>query len=540
MGPQRRRRTKKIKTAASFDIEQELQQQRLKKQMTGRASADAANDSQPGASKTNPLRLGNFVYDPVRQAYFPKKYVQQNSSDPLQSVPCQAARRRKFPPGSVYMNWPERPAVLSHVAQLCQRPWDRRNVVSQWAGRICQERTNIQYIPLCHKHQLCHNYIDDYCVRADMVSGLYAVSPWNRHFEIMPTTELPRNLKCAHAMSVDNRREYLSSQHLKLLNIRGGAKTYGHLLFDRGQVEFRLWDGNRGLMARLHNADEMHDFALLPHLQTVVLGGKKGRQTWFNYQSQWLDPNPPKTGCVSDILCVETDCLSSSRPQLVFHGHRNGSITMHDTRTDQNSAQELNFPSPTVRKNDGFGSVVRIQLLFDQRPDQLLARGSLGSCCRLFDVRCLGGQSTHRYNGRSAMIHEMVLPAGVATAARNTANTACSAKGMATDPCRAIAIVPFIEKSLNACFGMWSLDSGDFIGPIQQSRGSIYGDQAVELCPTITRAWQCKVPAVESDASEPPRAEAIPGSYGLWFGRGEHTSGHIVFRHGSPSIELCR
>jgi hypothetical protein len=332
-------------------------------------------------------------------------------------------------------------------------------------------------------------------------------------------------------------REYLS-QHFKLLNTRGRSRTYGHLLLNRGQVEFRLWDGDQGLMAHLRDADEMNDFALLPHLQTVILGGEKGRQTWFNYQSLRLDPYPRKTGCVSDILCVETDCLSSSRPQLVFHGHRNGSITMHDCRTDQNSAHELNVPSPTGRKNDDFGSVVRIQLLFDQRPDQLLARGSLQSCCRLFDVRCLSEQST-RCNGRSALIHEMLLPAEVA-AARNTANTACSAKGMATDPCRAIAIVPFIDAFHNACFGMWSLDSGDFIGPIKQSRGSIFGDQAVELCPTITRAWQCKVQDVESDSCEPPRAEVIPGSYGLWFGRGGHESGHIVFRHGSPSIEVCR
>jgi hypothetical protein len=171
----------------------------------------------------------------------------------------------------------------------------------------------------------------------------------------------------------------------------------------------------------------MNDFALIPHMETIVLGGANGSRLWYNYRSQQHAHVAPAV-CDSDILCAETDCLSSSRPDLVFHGHQDGSITMHDSRMDKTDTRTLAFPAAPGTGVDKFGSVARIQLLFDQRLDQLIARGS-NTTFRLFDARNLGESSAQR-RGRSAMIHEMVLPAEVATAP----NTGSSVKGMAADP----------------------------------------------------------------------------------------------------------
>jgi hypothetical protein len=542
MGPQRHRRTKKVKAVVSADIEQELQQQRLKKQMTSRASVDAANDSQPATLKTNPPRLGNFVYDPVRKAYFPKEYAQQNSPALQQGARRQGARRTNFPPSSAHKNRPEsrqRPAVLSHVAQLCQRSFDRKTVVSQWAGLLYLARTKIYHVPCYHAHQMLPYSTSGHSTGCRRVAGTIN-APWMRHFEIMPTKTsdghdtLPRNLNCAH--NIENLDCTYLAQHFKVLDVRGNTRIYGHLLSYRGRGQFYLWEWDRGCIGRL-SCSEMNDFALLPHLQTVVLGGNKGSQLWYNYQSEQLSlVDAKETGCLSDVLCVESDCISSSRPHLVFHGYRNGSITMHDSRSDDRSVQVIASPLRRDRNDNNFGGVARIQLLFDQRPDQLLARGSLQTCCRLFDVRCVGEPSTWRH-GRSSLIHEMEIPSHISTAP-NTIGT--SAKGMASDPCRAIAIVPFKDETLHACFGMWSLDSGEFIGykkAVKRSPYNIREDQSVELCPTITRAWHLKEKPLDFPRGIVPSAEVIPGSYGLWYVWGDE-DGHIVFHHGSRAMEV--
>jgi hypothetical protein len=269
--------------------------------------------------------------------------------------------------------------------------------------------------------------------------------------------------------------------------------------------------------------------ALLPHMETIVLGGTNGSRLWYNYRSGQHTFVAP-AGCDSDMLCVETDCLSSSRPGLVFHGHRDGSITMHDSRTDKTDTHTVAFPAAPGMEEDKFGSVARIQLLFDQRPDQLIARGSNTTCCRLFDARNLGESSAQR-RGRSAMIHEMVLPAEVATAP----NTGSSVKGMAADPHRAIAIAPFKNETQRACFGMWSLDSGEFIGHKTATMTCRFDidDQMVELCPTVTRAWHFKDEGRHTCHRRGPEGvELVPGSYGLWFDWGHHGVGHIVFHQG--------
>jgi hypothetical protein len=239
-------------------------------------------------------------------------------------------------------------------------------------------------------------------------------------------------------------------QHVKVVNTHGDARNFGYLNSSQGTGTFQLWNGDRGYIARVA-CQHMNDFALLSHMDTIVLGGTNGSRLWYNYHTRKISRS--KSHPNSDMLCVETDRLSWSRPDLVFHGHRNGAITMNDSRTSKRNTPTLAFPAGTGMEVDNFGSVARIQLLFDQRPDQLLARGSNTTCCRLFDVRSLGEPST-QHRGRSAMIREM------ATAP----NTTSSAKGMAADPHRAIAIVPFKNETQRACFGMWSLDSGEFIG----------------------------------------------------------------------------
>jgi hypothetical protein len=153
---------------------------------------------------------------------------------------------------------------------------------------------------------------------------------------------------------------------------------------------FQLWDerfctpsshGNHGLMRN----DRVASLVQLPYSND------------FSFQI------PPQLG---QSLSRRTACRDGLpvvvRPDLVFHGHRNGSITMHDSCTNNRNTHTVVFPVAPSREVDKFGSVARIQLRFDQQPDQLLARGSNTTCCHLLDVRSLGEPST-QHRGRSSL-----------------------------------------------------------------------------------------------------------------------------------------
>ena len=115
-------------------------------------------------------------------------------------------------------------------------------------------------------------------------------------------------------------------------------------------------------------------------------------------------------------------------------------------------------------------------------------------------------------------------------------------KGLATDPCQTVALLPFVDRATEARLGVWSLDSGEFVGSkavvnrtserlLDNSNTSSAsasnndgGDCCLELCPKITRAWT-RSPEDERGGGAPTM---VPGSFGLWLNWGSRGIHHIV------------
>jgi hypothetical protein len=239
-------------------------------------------------------------------------------------------------------------------------------------------------------------------------------------------------------------------------------------------------------------------------------------------------------GTQSDILCMESyeHQLPNSRPNLVYMGYRNGLVQCYDIRTDDDiqrigqltenqsaATQSHHHHSKKKKKKEKnvVDSVLRIQPLFQERPDQLLVRGR--TCWSLYDLRCLsstdGSSSSsghHNHRRNAAIVQSNSLSPDL---------NCIPCKGMATDPRQSVIIVPYQKRNHNGdnatSYGVnvWSLDSGKYVGqaPISTTNhsdptmpslppGTLHPSD-VELSSMITPAWR------RSISSLPPREDNI-------------------------------
>lgn len=296
-------------------------------------------------------------------------------------------------------------------------------------------------------------------------------------------------------------------------------------------------------MYPIHFQKELNDFDILYKHDCIVFAGNTSK--WFSYNftldRMMSSYNPSSDNDIttkSNVLCIATDD-SLVMPDIVFAGHRDGGITIHDYRTKKVTGAMLSCNS---RKSEHeFGSVVAMQLLFDQRPEQLLVRGSNGTYCRLFDIRCLGSlpsASPFTKNTR-ACAFEFCLPSTVLQE-----HTLSMTKGFATNPLRSTVMIPYFDSSnQNPSFGLWSLDSGEFIGnkPVKcwnskqtdimepLSATTIKPLECLELCSKLTRAYAWSAPSGEKpDEDTEKRVRTIPGCFGLWLDWGLNGVHHVV------------
>ena len=194
----------------------------------------------------------------------------------------------------------------------------------------------------------------------------------------------------------------------------------------------------------------------------------------------------------SDALCIEY--LADS----FLIGHRNGSISLADTRLDQVS---------THGKVDEAGSVTAIAVV-DGGPT-FLTKHSFGSCC-LWDVRYMGTDSS------VAPVRRLQVPSH---ALHPTKSSYCN--GIALDPTQNIAISPFVNIQGRPCLALWSLSSGSYVGSRELTCENleVQQDSSVmpycELSSTITSAWKPISDQGDGDAMEPEK-----GAWGLWFKSG--------------------
>lgn len=196
----------------------------------------------------------------------------------------------------------------------------------------------------------------------------------------------------------------------------------------------------------------------------------------------------------SDALCVEYLAENT-----ILYGHRNGSISLLDTRT--RTIQSV------ACADEQTGSTTSVLPLTNG--NMFLAKKAFGSC-GLFDIRKM---SPDRKD--SSMVWNMRVP-------KNTVNamlsTCCS--GIATDPTQTIAIAPFADGQRRSHFALWSLTNGELVGTklcnSTANRNTGIGLPHCELRSTITPTWQLK-----SDHDGASTVRRRPNAWGLWFKSGQ-------------------
>jgi hypothetical protein len=191
----------------------------------------------------------------------------------------------------------------------------------------------------------------------------------------------------------------------------------------------------------------------------------------------------------SDAFCV--NFLSE---HLILFGHRNGSVSMYDTRRD---SVEKVWPQDLDR-----GPAMSIVPL--KNGFTFLAKHMMAGSCQCFDIRALSGSD----NYQRALLQDLQLP--IETANRMYSSH-CS--GVAVDPDEAVMIMPFCDNNRRGCFGLWSLLNGHFIGSRAIS-ATAHGDglPRTELCPTITKTYKL---TTSDDGTSRVQCEA--NTWSLWF-----------------------
>jgi len=519
-GPRRKRkgRTNSLEQSnTTNDIEEQLRRQRLKQH---------AEKENKETKEEIPQTLGKYSYDRERGAYFPASeredsalLVEHSSSASL------PARHRSFPYLSFSQDLSSLPsAQLAYPASVCSSFLQRMRLTSNWAGRCLLESAKLTPSAAMSKSGqwsflLQRDFSDIQC----KVSS----PSWSRTFDVWPDkNKLPfaANLVNEGAiLRTSTNKLFLPYPYYttRLLNLRNdkGLPTHIGLLkrsgvgctFDQTNIPRIGGDSCIKLPAMAN------DFC--NHKDTVYLAMSCDRihngRPWIvqstadgRYRvSSYPVPKFPE----SDSLCVQV-----KQDGDAFFGHRNGQLTIFD---------EYDQSCCSTKASQSFGSIASLNIL--ERGDQLLARGSFGSC-RLYDVRKMGMDSYY-YDDDPSVVHEFTLPDHLST---ERLTTRCN--GVATNPVQSVAISPFVNEEEAPCLGVWSLYSGQYLGSRKLALDSgdemtpatsTWGVSWVELCQTITPAWRWKDECTE----RPERAaEPVPGAFGLWYKCGQSIAGPTI------------
>lgn len=148
----------------------------------------------------------------------------------------------------------------------------------------------------------------------------------------------------------------------------------------------------------------------------------------------------------SEPLCVKF--RSNNESNHVLFGHRDGSVSMLDTRSQDALCLSLTSGA-------SFGSVTTLQPL--QKDTNLVAaKGSFGTCC-LFDLRRMSS-CTNPTRHQQSKLFELSVPDHIL---HPTKSVRCT--GLAIDPSGCIAIAPFADRDDDIRFAIWDIGTGDLL-----------------------------------------------------------------------------
>jgi len=504
----RKRQTSAAARAPTEDdgIEKQLRRQRLKRQQQ-----QGVADEEQQETKKPADRLGEYVYDPERDAYFQEKDLKEQRK--------QEARDEEVDPedaceecAPAFHNSREvRSSVsMSYLWNICGTKARRRDLTIEWRGRLLLEQMHSQSIGDSQGH--CR----------PMHSSGNALPLWSRTFGIVsPSSSSPPKLL---RIEKDLLMEYCCNDEGALVFI-GSNTTHIKTFKDSRYVLMQQTECVCKVSAYLSNGLCQYQTDLPPGINdcapcrdTVLYAGRSSKLFWIDEvlarsgSFGEISLRSSNNSLISEVLVIES--IPRTTDSFVM-GHRNGQISVLDIRAGDYSCSSI--PHTSAAKGD-FGSVVSLNPLFEQRPHELLVRGGLEGTCRLYDVRMFGTSSTAKDSSPEkdpSVVHEFQMP-------RQRRHHI--SKGVATDPSQTVALVPFVKNDDSACLGVWSLDSGSFVGSktvaaiAKDCLETYAGLDCLEICPTMTPAWKL------GEGS----AASVPGAFGLWLNGGTSGLHHII------------
>mmetsp|Transcript_29396 Transcript_29396/g.53934 ORF Transcript_29396/g.53934 Transcript_29396/m.53934 type:complete len:273 (+) Transcript_29396:231-1049(+) len=208
----------------------------------------------------------------------------------------------------------------------------------------------------------------------------------------------------------------------------------------------------------------------------------------------------------SESLCLQF--RKNNDTNHVLFGHRDGCVSMIDTRSSGDAAFATGMSLPAV----SFGSATSIQPL--QRDDNLvLVKGSFGSC-RVIDLRRLSNTNDVSSRYQQSTLLELSIPDSMV---HQTKSVKCT--GLAIDPTENIAVAPFAgagaDDSIDIKFAIWDIGTGALLRTLDLNRMDKHTSSSAfcELSSAITPGYEmmCK------NDSDAPIITSEGSSFGLWF-----------------------
>ena len=445
---------KRHKARRSDDVEEQLRKQRLERQK----DADSKKN-QEGRPKDP--KLGNFVYDPDRDAYFPKGFNPSRNDCPNE----EGGEIFRSHPYSVL---PKRSnLVYSLASEICSSASLRRRISSHWRCRSLLSGITVDEDWLAHFNVDLHS------------------PPHHRGFSVVGwNAGRYRSIACIRASSgclVLSEESFIASSNAEVLlfseesftgmelrqmsrldSTLHGNSTVKHSTC--GTILGWLVDHQRtvilckdhGQLGRLKHQVRIpaNDFSML-QLRTlypdVITAHDNG--FWSQFRGNWkIMSSSPKVR--SDILTIE----NWAETNCVICGHRDGRPSLGDLRNGEDCW--------TCQPDISFGNISSLRPLDDFH---VLAKNYYG-VCRLYDIRMT-----------SPVFH------------MEQGNRFC--RGMCTDQANSVLIHPSLTDKNTSVLEVWSLATGDYIDAYK-----LPGGGSCELCPNITPGLELR-------------------SFGLWIGR---------------------
>ena len=220
---------------------------------------------------------------------------------------------------------------------------------------------------------------------------------------------------------------------------------------------------------------------------------------WSNYRNSGSEP-----------ICVEYRKNNGSK--FAMFGHRNGGVSMIDTRSVQ--TQVMTSTNLNLKVDESFGSATSVQSL--ARDDNLVVvKGSFGTC-RLLDLRKAAKivRSKEKRLTDQSILHEFTLPDS--SDVDKMKSTRCT--GLALDSTENAIIMPYASSKNDVRFAVWDINTARLIrtlnvNSIIPTSSSVDGPPFCELSSTVTAGYEMRC----NDSNDTPVTSIVDGTRGLWF-----------------------